>query len=103
MSSNKNFTLVLFWIISITLINPKCMFSSLSISDVSQSSSTVPLYDKLEVRFDINGTVAENLQWPYDPDNISGLTTKTGITVDGLFLPPGEKNWANAYVIPAFL
>ncbi|MGB3699961.1 MAG: hypothetical protein WA997_01720, partial [Anaerolineales bacterium] len=99
----KNLALVLVWIISLALIYPKDASSALLINGVSQSSSTVPLYDKLEVRFNINGTVAENLQWPYDPDNISGLTTKIGITVDGLFLPPGENDWANAVVIPAFL
>ena len=103
MSTFKNLALVIVWTISFALIYPKDASSALSISSVSQSSATVPLYDKLEVRFNINGTVAENLQWPYDPDNISGLTTKIGITVDGLFLPPGEDNWANAVVIPAFL
>ena len=103
MPAYKNFVLLFFWVISVPLIEPKASFSSLSIRGISQSSSTVPLYDKLEVRFEINGTVAENLQWPYDPDNIPGLTTKTGITVDGLFLPPGGKNWAEAIVIPAFL
>jgi len=103
MSSFKKLTLVLFWVILLALIYPKDAFAALSISNVSQSSSTVSLYDKLEVRFDINGTVAENLQWPYDSDNISGLTTKIGITVNGFFLPPGESNWSNAVVIPAFL
>jgi hypothetical protein len=103
MSSYNKLALVLFWTLFLALIYPKDAFSALSISSVSQSSSSVSLYDKLEVRFDINGTVAENLQWPYDPDNISGLTTKIGITVDGLFLPPGENSWAKAVVIPAFL
>ena len=103
MSAYKNLALLIFWLISSVLIKPENSLSSLSISGISRSSSTVPLYEKLEVRFEINGTVAENLQWPYDPDNIPGLTTKTGITVDGLFLPPGEQNWAKAIVIPAFL
>ena len=103
MPAYKNLALLLFWVISIACIKPKTSCSSLSIRGVSQTSPTVPLYNKLEVRFDINGTVAENLQWPYDPDNIPGLTTKTGISVDGLFLPPGEKSWAKAVVVPAFL
>ena len=103
MPAYKNFVLLFFWVISIPLFEPKDSSSTLSIRGVSQSSLTVPLYDKLEVRFDIDGTVAENLQWPYDPDIIPGLTTKTGITVDGLFLPPGEKNWEKAILIPAFL
>ena len=85
MPAYKNLALLLFWVISIACIKPKTSCSSLSIRGVSQTSPTVPLYNKLEVRFDINGTVAENLQWPYDPDNIPGLTTKTGISVDGLF------------------
>ncbi|MFN2212374.1 MAG: hypothetical protein ACK2UE_04815 [Anaerolineales bacterium] len=103
MSSYKNSFLMLLWIISYAGIYPRATISALSISDVSQSSPTVPLYEKLEINFDIEGSVAENPQWPYDPEDIPGLRTKTGITVDGLFLPPGKNNWTDAVVIPAFL
>lgn len=61
----------------------KNTFAAPSIISINQSSSNVSLYDKFEVTFNISGTVATNLQWPYDPDDISGLTTKIGITVDG--------------------
>lgn len=76
--------------------------SSLSITNVI-SPRSVALYDKFEVKFNITGTVAENLQFPYDPEDILGLKTRQGITVDGLFLPPGQSNWAYAIVQPAFL
>jgi len=102
MIAYKNLALLIFWLVSILSTKPKAMLSSLVISDVDQSLQIVPLYEKLEIGFEINGSVAENFQWPYDPDDISGLSTKTGITVDGLFLPPGERNWENALIIPAF-
>jgi hypothetical protein len=103
MTAYKSFAVILLWAISSVFVNPGTVNSSLSIRSVSQSSFTIPLYDKLEIKFEITGSVAENMQWPYDADNVAGLRTKTGITVDGLFLPPGRTDWAKAVVIPAFL
>ena len=85
------------------LLFPVITHAAPSINSINQSGSSVSLYDKFEVAFNITGSVAENLQWPYDPDSIAGLTTRVGITVDGLFLPPGESNWSNAMIVPAFL
>lgn len=79
--------------------------TSLAISNVYQSSNSIALYDKVELKFDITGTVATNLQWPYDPGPVNGMSEqslRTGITVDGLFLPPGQTNWGDALVVPAF-
>jgi hypothetical protein len=99
----KNGTLLLFWFFSLLTIEPIRSASALSIINISQSNKTVSLYEKFEIKFDVSGTVAENLQWPYDADEIPGLTTKSGITVDGMFLPPGETDWGKALVVPAFL
>src|SRR3989344_4287321 len=80
--------------------------TSLAISNITQSSTSVPQYDKIEVKFDINGTVAKNLDFPFDPGPVVGMTDQSlraGITIDGLFLPPGQSNWNNALVQPAFV
>lgn len=103
MNWHKKFLFVLFGILPSALIQANYAISDLSITHIAQSASIVPLYEKLEITFDVDGTVAENPQWPYDPEQIPGLPTKVGITVDGLFLPPGENNWDKAQVIPAFL
>jgi hypothetical protein len=88
----KKFSFLILGVFISGLIQADSASSSLSISSITQSAAIVPLYEKLEITFDIDGTVAENLQWPYDPDEISGLPTKVGITVDGVFLPPGETD-----------
>ena len=82
--------------------------SALTISRI-QSAASVSLYDRFELRFAIDGTVATNLQWPYDPGPVTGMSPgslATGITVDGLFLPPGVTDWAAGgrpagFLIPA--
>ena len=58
----------------------------------------IPRYEKLELTFDID-TVAENLQWPYDPVPPPGVEPGTGITVNALFTP---DNWQTVYRQPAF-
>ena len=73
----KSIVFAVFWIVFLTSGSPKGAVSQLKIGDISQSSEIVPLYEKFEASFDIDGTVAENLQWPYDPDDIAGLTTRT--------------------------
>jgi len=70
------------------------------------SPSSVALYDKLEIRFDVIGSVASNFHWPYDPGPVTGMSGASlmvGITIDGLFLPPGETDWGKALIQPAFL
>ena len=70
---------------------------------ILEQPQSVPLYGKFEVVFAIEDTVASNLQFPYDPDPPPGVEGRAGITVDGLFLPPGESDWFKALVQPAFL
>jgi hypothetical protein len=100
-------TLFFVFILSLMFALPEPSFSQGSLSiQITQSPSAVSLYDKFEVQFDVNGSVAQNLQWPYDPGPVTGMSGQSlgvGITVDGLFLPPGQSSWSNAIVIPAFL
>ena len=42
-------------------------------------------------------------QLPYDAAPPPGLAGRVGITVEGLFLPPGQDNWALAQRQPGFL
>lgn len=66
----------------------------------------VPKYEKLELSFQVENTVAGNYQLPYDPNPPHGIdltySAYQGISVDALFLPPGQTDWANAYLQPAF-
>ncbi len=77
--------------------------SSLGISGLTASTSTPALYSKLELTFNVDNTVATNLQFPYDPAPPTGLAAGVGVTVDGLFLPPGQTDWSLALVQPGFL
>jgi hypothetical protein len=74
--------------------------TELQIIDVELDSTTVGRFEKLELTFDITGTVATHLDWPYDPDTPPGVPGGAGITVDGLFSP---DNWTTVYTQPAFL
>lgn len=62
-------------------------------------SPTVGKYEKLEVTFALEGTVAENLQWPFDPSPPHGIPPGTGITAEALFTP---DDWVTVYSQPAF-
>ena len=70
--------------------------------------ATAKLYEKYEISFDVN-TAAQQLYWPYDPapaantaEHPNAVSAGVGITVDGLFLPPGETDWNKAIRQPAF-
>ena len=82
---------------------------NLSITNITQSANSLPNYEKFEVTFDVNDSVAQNPQWPCDTSQSTptsgayALPTVVGISVDGLFLPPGQSNWSNALRQPAFL
>ncbi len=72
------------------------------ISNVS-SHREVGKYEKFEIAFNITGTVAKNLQLPYDPAPPSGIDPSydghKGISVDAEFSP---DNWQTVYRQPAF-
>ncbi|MCS7177796.1 MAG: DUF5060 domain-containing protein, partial [Anaerolineae bacterium] len=74
--------------------------ASLQILNIRANTTTVGLYEKLELTFDITGTVATNPYFPYDPSPPPGVPAGVGITVDGLFSP---DNWTTVITQPAFL
>ena len=85
--------------------------TALAISNISTNAATytgnaIPQYEKFEITFSVLNSVAENMQFPYDANPPSGVDLNdarfNGINVDGLFLPPGESNWADAYRQPGF-
>lgn len=85
--------------------------TSLAISEISDNrgdytSDQIPLYKKLEITFQVQNTVAQNFQLPYDPSPPPGMDPtypkRRGISVDGLFLPPGASDWNHAYHQPGF-
>lgn len=63
---------------------------------------TARQYEKVEIAFDVEGAAEANPYLPYDLEPAPGLATGVGITVDGLFLPPGRTDWSQAAVQPAF-
>lgn len=76
--------------------------TNLRFSSLIPNQNEVPLYEKFELAFALNGSVATRLDFPYDPAPPSGLLGRTGITVDALFLPPNNSDWGQAIVQPAF-
>lgn len=78
----------------------------LTIAEISDNSATypnsqIPKYEKFEVTFKINNTVAKNLQMPYDPNPPAGVTEEigSGITVNAEF---SQDNFTTVYTQPAF-
>ncbi|OGM27879.1 hypothetical protein A2627_01970 [Candidatus Woesebacteria bacterium RIFCSPHIGHO2_01_FULL_39_28] len=70
---------------------------NLTISNVNQTASSIPQYEKLEIAFSIGSSVATNLQWPCDTSQTTptsgawALSTGVGISTDGVFRSPGGK------------
>jgi len=66
------------------------------------AGSQVPSYKKLEITFAIEGTVAGNFQFPYDPNKPNGFDPTypkhQGISVDAVFTAPDGQT----YQQPAF-
>ncbi len=101
---NTIVALTLSLLLSYLIPSPANAQVSMSISNISDNRSSytnsmVPKYEKLEISFNINNTVATNFQWPYDPNPPTGVIPGVGISVDALFTSPsGDK-----YSQPAFL
>lgn len=74
--------------------------TALRISAIQANASSVGLYEKFELTFSIEGSVASNPYFPYDPSPPSGVPAGVGITVEGLFSP---DNWQTVLVQPGFL
>jgi hypothetical protein len=63
------------------------------------SGGQIPRYGKIEIDFQVENTVATNLQLSYDAAPPPGVEPGTGITVNALFTP---NNWSTVYTQPAF-
>ncbi len=82
-----------------------------SVGDVASSDTGqgIGRYEKLELTFSVS-TSAPNTDLPYDPSTPSYAANlkpdedaRRGVSVDCLLLAPGQTDWANAIVQPAFL
>ncbi len=67
-------------------------------SEPAASAQSIPLYEKAEIAFDV-GTIAKELQFPYNASPPPGITPGTGITVDAHFTPDNRQT---VYTQPAF-
>lgn len=76
--------------------------SALRFTSPTPNRLTVPLYEKFELEFNLLGSTATRLDFPYDPSPPPGLPGRTGITVEAHFLPPDGSNWSQAVIQPAF-
>ena len=63
----------------------------------------IPTFEKFEITFQVENTVAGNMQFPYDPSPPPGIdplnSNYQGITVNAVFSP---DNWQTTYTQPAF-
>ena len=96
------------WVVFPTQIRAQ---GALSISNITDNRSQyppnnqIPKYAKFEISFQIQNTVAQNLNFSYTPPNptpypgAENYPYDQGITVDAQFLPPGQTVWINQ---PAF-
>jgi hypothetical protein len=88
----------------VTTIGP--MITQIMTNAADYANGQVPKYKKFEITFKIQNTAAGNFQFPYDPDPPNGIDLTypkhQGISVDALFLPPGQTDWTKAYQQPAF-
>ena len=87
-------------------VGPALQIANISTNATDYLDQQIPKYGKLEITFQITGTVAGNFQFPYDPAPPNGIDPGNplhqGISVDAHFLPPGETDWTKAYQQPAF-
>lgn len=83
--------------------NQKAQAAGVSIGSVSQNLTSVPKFEKLEISFQVTGSVATNYYWPYDdglysPTYPSFAAPNNGISVNAVFTAPSGKT----YTYPAF-
>jgi hypothetical protein len=71
----------------------------LQIASVTAPDS-IPKYGKFEVTFSVLGSVATNLQMPYDPAPPPGIAANWGITVNAEFTRDGFRT---IHTVPAFV
>src|SRR6476646_3873870 len=71
-----------------------------AVSGVVANSFSINIYEKFELTFNVTGSPATNLQFPYDLAPPVGIKAGAGISVDGLF---SSDNWATSLTQPGFL
>ncbi len=74
--------------------------TALCIQGLQANANTVGLYEKFELTFRIQNSVASNPYFPYEPNPPRGVPAGVGITVNGEF---SQDNWNTVVVQPAFL
>ncbi len=85
--------------------NPSPDLSITQISDnrVVYSGNQIPKFEKFEITFQVENSVAQNFQFPFDASPPPGIDLNNpnyqGITVNALFTP---DNWQTTYIQPAF-
>jgi hypothetical protein len=90
-------------ILFILITPPKTPSAAPTILNITDNRNSypnqhIPLYEKLEINFDIN-TVATNPHLPFDSNPVSGVVLgNNGITINGLFTSPAGKTYSQ----PAF-
>jgi hypothetical protein len=73
--------------------------NSLQIDSIQANpGGSVPQFEKFEVTFQISGSAATRMQWPYDPAPPNGVPAGQGITVNALFTDPVGREYSQ----PAF-
>ena len=97
----------LFLFVGQTFAQSSLGIASISHNAASYPNSQIPAYEKFEITFNVQNMAAINPQLPYDPNPPAGIDPSInekhrGISVDALFLPPGETDWNKAYQQPAF-
>jgi hypothetical protein len=64
-------------------------------TNADYSNGQTPKYEKFEITFQLETTGGGNPQFPYDPNPPHGIDLTypkhQGISVDALFLPPGQN------------
>ncbi len=64
----------------------------------SYTNSQVPNYEKLEITFQVQNSIATNTFFPFDSSPPPGIPNSTGITVNAIFTDPQ----GNSFTDPAF-
>src|SRR3972149_648886 len=98
----KRISFALAFVLYFAFAAPVFAQTNLSFKNISDNlgglGGSVPKYEKFEITFEIDGSVAENYYQPYNPLPPSGVPTGTGISVDAYFTDPE----GNTFSQPAF-
>lgn len=77
--------------------------TALQIQNIQASSNTVGLYEKFELTFHVQGSVATNPFFPYDPNPPAGVPAGVGISVSAIFTALDDDGQQLELEQPGFL